>query len=447
MKILIIDDEDAMRHMLSVMLKKEGFDTVSASNGAEALDIHKSEEFDFILCDIRMPVLDGKGFLAELNKTDIDSTVIMMSAYGTIDSAIECMKLGAYDYISKPFKSDEILLTVKKAEERERLKKENARLKRDVGEISGSGEIYTNDGALKDILKLVKKVSDYDTTILIRGETGTGKELIARAVHYSGNRAGKAFVAVNCAAIPETLLESELFGHVKGAFTGADKTKEGLFKEADGGTIFLDEVGEVSKDVQVKLLRVLQEGEVRRVGDTTPIKVNVRVVSATVRDLEDDIKTGRFREDLYYRINVVPIALPPLRERQSDIAGLAGLFLERYSKKYGKNITGFLEESLTFLNGYSWPGNVRELENIVERAVILEDDDEISPNSLPITSELNSRDVAELNTFSIKEAEKRLEKTLIERALKETGGNKTRASKLLEISHRALLYKIKNYEL
>lgn len=447
MKILIIDDEDAMRHMLSVMLKKEGFDVSTAENGKAGLEVVKSEEFDFILCDIRMPQLDGKGFLMELKKTDIDVTVIMMSAYGTIDSALECMKLGAYDYISKPFKSDEILLTVKKAEERERLKKENERLKRDVGEISGSGEFYTKEKSLLDILELVKKVSDYDTSVFIRGETGTGKELIARAIHYSGNRKDKSFVAVNCAAIPESLLESELFGHVKGAFTGADRTKEGLFREADGGTIFLDEVGEIPQEVQVKLLRVLQENEIRRVGDTIPIKVNVRVVTATIRDLEEDIKTSRFREDLYYRINVVPIVLPPLRARPADIEGLAMMFLNRYSSKYGKHIKGFDSESLIFLKGYGWPGNVRELENIVERAVILEEGDTIISSSLPITEEEGISEEAVFNTFSIKKAEKQMEKTLIERALKETSGNKTRASKLLEISHRALLYKIKNYKL
>ncbi len=447
MKILIIDDEDAMRHMLSVMLKKEGFQTSSVENGAEALEVLKSEEFDFILCDIRMPVLDGKGFLTGLAKTDIDVTVIMMSAYGTVDSALECMKLGAYDYISKPFKSDEILLTIKKAQERELLKKENARLREDAGVTMGRGDFYTKEKSLKDVLTIVKKVSDYDTSVLIRGETGTGKELIARAIHHEGNRRDKAFVAVNCAAIPESLLESELFGHVKGAFTGADKTKEGLFREADGGTIFLDEVGEIPREVQVKLLRVLQENEIRRVGDNVPIKINVRVVSATIRDLEEDIKTGRFREDLYYRINVVPINLPPLRERPADIIGLADMFLDRYSKKYGRHISGFKDESLIFLKGYSWPGNVRELENIIERAVILEDGDIIDPTSLPITEELGSSSLGEFNTFSIKKAEIQMEKELIEKALKETGGNKTKASKLLEISHRALLYKIKNYEL
>jgi len=373
-----------------------------------------------------------------------------MSAYGTIDTAIECMRLGAYDYISKPFKADEILLTLKKAAEREKLKNENSKFKQILQAEYDVKSIVAESLQMLDIFKLIKKVADYNTTVLITGESGTGKELVARAIHYNGIRRDKPFVPVNCGAIPETLIESELFGHVRGAFTDAIKTKTGLFEEADKGTIFLDEIAELPKDMQVKLLRVLQEGEIRKVGDTKSIRIDVRVIAATARDISEEIRKGNFREDLFYRLNVVNINLPPLRERKGDIPILAGHFLKIYSDKFGKPIKGIDKEAMDAISSYQWPGNVRELENVMERAVILEDADVIKTDSLPFMQG-GSAGVypphQPATGLSIKKAEEAIEKELIKKALDATGGNKTKAAELLEISHRALLYKIKDYGL
>jgi two-component system response regulator AtoC len=443
-RILIIDDEESMRHMLSVILKQEGYETVSFSDARRALEALEGEEADFILCDIRMAGMDGLAFLKALKERGEMRTVIMMSAYGTIDNAIECMKLGAYDYISKPFKTAEIVLTLKKAEERERLRKENRRLKDEVAKDYDISNIYTTDEKMLEILAMVRKIADYSTSILITGESGTGKELVARAIHSSGSRAGRPFVVVNCGAIPAPLLESELFGHVKGAFTDAHRNKTGLFQEADGGTIFLDEIGELPMELQVKLLRVLQEGELRRVGDNRSVKVDVRVVAATLRDLKEEIKKGSFRDDLYYRLNVIEIKLPPLRSRPGDIPGLASHFIEKYGRRFGKSVKSISEDGLAALLSYGWPGNIRELENAIERAMILEDTGTIRKLSLPITQSEPPRAFHEL---SIKKAQEELEKELISRALEKTGNNRTKAAQILEISHRALLYKIKSYGL
>ena len=455
MRILVVDDEESMRHMLSVILKKEGYDTVVCDSAESALKVCEKEDFDFILSDIRMPGLDGPGLLKKIKKGRrgrplTSATIIMMSAYGTMDTAIECMKLGAYDYISKPFKVEEIIFTLKKAEEREKLKRENERLKQERAVYKG--DIYTEDKSMSEVLDFVTKVADYDTTVLITGETGTGKELIARALHFSGKRAKGPFVAVNCGAIPEQLLESELFGHMKGAFTDAIRNKPGLFEEARGGTIFLDEIGELPLELQVKLLRVLQEGEIRRLGDTKDIKIDARVVAATVRDLEAEIKQGRFREDLFYRLNVIPITIPPLRDRRSDIPGLIEIFIDRYATKYSKVLKGISKDATTKLLSYGWPGNVRELENLIERAAILEDSDTLSSGSFPafglgVSKAEGKGDAYDLDTISIKKGSIALEKRLIIKALEITKGNKTRAAELLEISHRALLYKIKGYNL
>jgi two-component system response regulator AtoC len=369
----------------------------------------------------------------------------MMSAYGSVETAIECMKLGAYDFISKPFKKDEIIMVLKKAEERERLKAENSHLREvAAGQFSYSGILSRNAGML-ELFSQIKKVADLKTTILILGESGTGKELVARALHQNGRRFGHPFVAVNCGAIPENLLESELFGHIRGAFTDASSDKTGLFEQADGGTLFLDEIGEMPLPLQVKLLRVLQEGEIKRVGGAASKKVDVRVISATSRDLSADVVSGRFREDLYFRLNVFCLQLPSLRERVDDIPLLAEHFLSRY----GSGAEQIEPETMRSLMAHRWPGNIRELENAIERACILCDGGRITPFCLPtsirLTDELFTLESTGEENLSIKKAEDTIERELIRKALARTCGNRTQAAKILEISHRSLLYKLKEY--
>jgi two-component system response regulator AtoC len=448
-RVLVVDDEENFRHMLSVILKKEGYDVEAASNGEEALQKMALSPFDQILCDIRMPKMDGLEFLNEAKKAGVDSTIIMMSAYGTLDIAIEAIKSGAYDYISKPFKPDEIILTLKKAEERERLRKENELLRKEVKREYSFENIISKNKMMQRIFEVIKKVAQYKSTILITGESGTGKELVARALHYNSDRAQNPFVAVNCGAIPENLLESELFGHAKGAFTDAIRTKKGLFEEADSGTLFLDEIGELPAQLQVKLLRVLQDGEIRRIGESKPIQIDVRVVAATVKDLAKEVNEGRFRDDLFYRLNVLPIHIPPLRERKEDIPLLISHFIKKYSQGMNKNVIGIESKALEALMNYKWYGNVRELENTIERAIVLADRENIEPENLPVEIQ-DFREQVQLEPlaeqeYSIKKASRFLEMDLIKKALIKTRGNHTHAAKLLEISHRALLYKIKEY--
>ncbi|MGQ9645234.1 MAG: sigma-54-dependent transcriptional regulator [Thermodesulfobacteriota bacterium] len=448
-RVLIVDDEENFRHMLSVILKKEGYDVEAASNGEEALEKLTLSPYDQVLCDIRMPKMDGLDFLNEARKAGVDSTIIMMSAYGTVDIAIEAIKLGAYDYISKPFKPDEIILTLKKAEERERLRRENERLRKEVKKEYSFENIISKNRQMQKIFEVITKVAQYKSTILITGESGTGKELVARALHYNSDRAQSPFVAVNCGAIPENLLESELFGHAKGAFTDAIRTKKGLFEEADGGTLFLDEIGELPPQLQVKLLRVLQEGEIRRIGESKPIQVDVRIVAATVKDLVKEVNEGRFRDDLFYRLNVLPIHIPPLRERKEDIPLLTAHFIKKYGEAMGKDVVGIDSKALEALMNYKWYGNVRELENTIERAIVLADRENIEIENLPLEiqnfqEEVSLEPLAE-EEYSIKKSSRFLEMNLIKKALKKTKGNHTHAAKLLEISHRALLYKIKEY--
>jgi two-component system response regulator AtoC len=448
-RILIVDDEENFRHMLSVILKKERYDVETASNGEEGLQKISVSPFDQILCDIRMPHMDGMEFLSEAQKLGIDATIIMMSAYGTIDTAIEAMKLGAYDYISKPFKPDEIILTLKKAEERERLIKENELLRKEVEKEYSFKNIVSKNEKMQKIFEVIKKVAQYKSTILITGESGTGKELVARALHYNSDRSQRPFIPVNCGAIPENLLESELFGHAKGAFTDAVRTKKGLFEEADGGTLFLDEIGDLPLQLQVKLLRALQDGEIRRVGESKSIQIDLRIITATVKDLVKEVNEGRFRDDLYYRLNVLPIHIPPLRERKEDIPLLINHFIKKYSQSMNKNVVGINPKALEALMNYNWYGNVRELENTIERAIVLTDGDNVELENLPIEIQdfQNGIQLAPLpeEEYSIKKGSKFLEMNLIKKALKKTKGNHTHAAKLLEISHRALLYKIKEY--
>ncbi|MFP4349162.1 MAG: sigma-54-dependent transcriptional regulator [Thermodesulfobacteriota bacterium] len=452
--LLIIDDEENMRHMLTTLLTRFGYTVDTASDGYQALQKVSSSQYDFVLCDLKMPNMGGMEFLKTARDHLAATTVIMMSAYGTIDSAIEAMKQGAYDYISKPFKTDEVYLALKKAEERESLKRENFWLKEQIRSIQESYTFANMVGKSKPmqaVFKMSVKAAQYDTTVLILGESGTGKELIARGIHYEGSRAQKPFIPINCGGIPESLLESEFFGHKKGAFTGADRNKKGLFEEADGGTIFLDEIGELPLNLQVKFLRVLQESEIRPIGDSSTKTVDVRVIAATAKNLEEEAKDGAFRQDLFYRLNVFPITLPPLRERTEDIPLLSRHFLNRYNQTLSKEIEGISSEAMSIMLRHPWPGNVRELENVIERAVILSDEKIIPAENVPITPQTAAGCPTLSNElmegFSLKEAQKRLEKQLIIKALTATRGNRTKATQLLEISHPSLLSKIKAYNI
>jgi two-component system response regulator AtoC len=450
-RLLVIDDESNMRHMLAAMLKNSGYSVDTASEGLEGMKMLERSSYDFILCDIKMPKMDGMTFLKTAGDLVKHSTVIMMSAYGTVETAIEAMKLGAYDYISKPFKSDEVTLTLKKAEERERLKKENNFLRERIRTIQADNRFDRMVGqskAIQAVFELAQKVARHNTTVLITGESGTGKELIARGIHFYSERADGRLIPVNCGGIPENLLESEMFGYKKGAFTGADRDKAGLFEAAEGGTLFLDEIGELPLSLQVKLLRVLQESEIRPVGDPKTHKVDVRVITATAKNLEAEMRKGTFREDLFYRLNVMQIHLPPLRERTEDIPPLCQLFIERFNGELKKNIASISPGAMSHLMKHSWPGNVRELENVIQRAVVLAEQDTLLPEHLP-GSVVSGLENGHLDTlfegFSLKEAQRSLEKKLIVKALTETGGNRTRAARLLEISHPSLLSKIKAY--
>ncbi len=451
LKILVVDDEENLRHWLKIILTDAGYEVDEAQNGEAALKKFEDNLYDFVLCDVRMPKMDGRELLREMRHRQIPATVIMMSAYGTEETALEAMKMGAYDYISKPFRQDEILLVLRKASERERLVQENRILKRQAIKEFGFQNLVTRNPAVQEILQTVLKIADYKTTVLISGESGTGKELIAKAIHSSSSRKDQPFVAVNCGAIPENLLESELFGHIRGSFTDATYTKKGLFEEADGGTILLDEIGELPSLLQVKLLRVLQEEEIRRVGDTKPIPINIRVIAATVRDLSEDVKSGRFRADLFYRLNVLSIHLPPLRERKEDIPILIAHFLEKFAPRFNKQIKGVEKPAMEVLLNNEWNGNIRELENSIERAIALTETDTIQITDLPpylsAKADTHPGIFIPQQELSIKKISEQVEFELIRRALERTGGNRTKAARLLEISHRALIYKIKEYGL
>jgi two-component system response regulator AtoC len=451
--ILVIDDEDNMRHMLSKMLQRAGYQVETAADGEEGLTWLERQPFDFVLCDIKMPRMDGMEFLRQCRNTAFGSTVIMMSAYGTIDLAVQAMQLGAYDFITKPFKSDEVLLAIRKAEERDQLKRENRVLReqlRRVEQRQQFGRLVAKSSVMQAVFTLAAKAAQYNTTVLITGESGTGKELVARAIHQSGPRKHYPLVAVNCGSIPENLLESELFGHVKGAFTGADGSKKGLFEEAHRGTIFLDEIGELPLNLQVKLLRVLQENEIRSVGSAQSRKIDARVIAATSRNLQQMVTDGEFREDLFYRLNVLPVEVPPLRDRSEDIPLLCQHFIQRLNDTLHRRIKGIAPAAMVSLLQHSWPGNVRELENAIERAMVLSegdilDEDSFSYSSLGMTSP--SPSVQGFDGHSLKIAQKILEKEMIVKALKATDGNRTQAARLLEISHPSLLSKIKMYQI
>ena len=457
-RILIVDDEASLRDALARILTAEGYEVLQAGDGKEALGILDAQSFDFLLCDLRMPVMGGLDLLREISARRTPGTVIMMSAFGTVETAVEAMKLGAYDYVSKPFMSDEILLTLRKAAERERLRTENAFLRGEIERAARPEEILYASGPMEEVVRTAGKVKDYDATVLVTGESGTGKELVARLLHFGGRRKGKPFVAVNCGAIPETLLESELFGHRRGAFTEARSDRAGLIEEAGGGTLFLDEIGELPLPLQTKLLRFLQEGEIRRLGDTETRKVNVRLVAATARDLEREVAGGRFREDLFYRLNVIRIHVPPLRERRDDIPLLAKHFLSHYCGKHGKREMLLSPDALAAMTAHEWRGNVRELRNLMERCTLLATGKEVTRAGL-LAVWKGSGPLGEGETgpaFEIrvpvsperpdlKAAVRELERQLIRIALERTGGSRPKAAELLGISHPTLLYKAKEF--
>jgi two-component system, NtrC family, response regulator AtoC len=448
--ILVVDDEASMRHLLAVILTDRGWDVRAVGSAEAALEELRARDYEVVLTDVRMPHMDGIALTRAVHEAQPCVTVIVMSAYGSHDAAIEAMKAGAYDFLPKPFKPDEVVLCLRKAEERERLARENRRLRSELRGTFGVEGIVGDSEALQSVLRQVGKVAPQKTTVLVQGESGTGKELVARALHELSPRASLPFVAVNCGAIPGELLESELFGHARGAFTDAVRAKKGLFAEADGGTLFLDEIGELPLSLQVKLLRALQEEEIRPVGDNRSQRIDVRVVAATARDLTKAVAAGQFREDLYFRLAVVAVRLPALRERPEDVAPLARHLLGRLAplrpELPGLSLS---EEALAALKAYRWPGNVRELMHALERAVVLADGPVIREEDLPDTVRAPAPPPAGETPagadLSVKRATRALEERLIREALVRTGGNRSRAAELLELSYRALLYKIKEF--
>ncbi len=456
-QILAVDDDKSMREFLELILKRERYDVTCAKDGADAILLLKDNFFDLIITDLMMPAINGLEVLKKAKEIYPDIKVIVITAFGTIETAVEAIKLGAYDYITKPFNNDDLRQRIRRAIETQKIEHENKRLKQELGVKDGKWDIIGVSSIMQDIFNLIERVKDTRTNVLIYGESGTGKELVARAIHNQGARQNEPFIPINCGAIPENLVESELFGHKRGAFTGATENKKGLFLEADGGTIFLDEVSELPFQTQVKLLRVIQDKKIKPVGDSLEYPVDVRILSATNRNLKQLVKESKFREDLFYRLNVIQIEMKPLRDRKDDILPLARHFLEKYGKEFGKKIQDFSNAAIDILKNYYYPGNVRELENIVERAVAIESAAVILPESLPqelthavpdntgraytledIKSRFNGVIDNLLNT---------IEKGLIEDALKVSSNDRLKTCTLLGIPMRSLRYRIKKYNI
>ncbi len=447
-KILIAEDEKAQRELLEGFLKKEGFSVEAASNGRQAIEKIEAAFFDIAFLDYKMPELDGLQTLREIRKRFPDLPVVMMTAYGTVETAVASMKEGALDYLTKPIDLEELLLIIQKVLERSTLIRENRDLKARLQERYTFQNIIYGSLKMEEVMGLIARVAPSQATVLIRGESGTGKELIANAIHYASARSEKPFVKMSCSAIPETLLESELFGHEKGAFTGAIQKRIGRFEEADSGTLFLDEIGDLSASTQVKLLRILQEKEFQRLGSNLNLKTDVRIITATHRNLEEAMRKGLFREDLYYRLNVISIHLPPLRERKEDIPLLIDHFLKKYSEINQKKIQDLSKEARTILSRHPYPGNVRELENLIERAVVLCRGEVITTQDLPFhLQEGPSEKVWEISgkTKTLPDSLGEIERDLIVKALHQHQGVQTRAAESLGISERVLRYKIKKY--
>ncbi|MAG29823.1 MAG: Fis family transcriptional regulator [Deltaproteobacteria bacterium] len=445
-RILVVDDERSMQEFLEIFLRREGYGVITAGDVDTAVLHLESDEIDLVITDMQMPEKTGLDLIVEGRAVSPETIMIVLTAFGTTDSAIAAMKEGAYDYLTKPFKVDELRIVIEKALEKKVLSVENRRLRQELRSQSRDRNIIGHSSAMQEVYDLIAQVAETKTNILIYGESGTGKELVARAIHEQSSRHEAPFVAINCGAIPENLLESELFGHVKGAFTGAVQTKVGLFEAAAGGTLLLDEIGEISLPLQVKLLRALQEKTIRRVGDTADRKIDVRIVSATNRRLEEEVAAGRFREDVYYRLNVIQLTLPPLRERVEDIPLLAQHFIRRFADELGKDVEGMTSEAFEMLAGYPFPGNVRELENLIERAVALSRDSVLDRDLLPPTvlEVPIHRPTARIPEEGV-ELERLVadyERSLLSEALSLSGGVKKKAARLLGISFRSFRYRL-----
>ena len=452
-RILVVDDEEANLEFLYDLLTHEGYDVETAANGLDGLEQLKQSPFNLLLSDLKMPQMSGVDLIRQMKDLSPYTIGIIFTGFATIETAVEAIKAGAYDYITKPFRVEEILIVLKRAFEYQRLNRENIGLRKQLKTKYRFDNIISDNRKMQDIFELVEKVSDSDSTVLVYGESGTGKELIARALHYNSYRQDKPLIPINCGAIPEELLESELFGYEKGAFTGATSSRIGRFELANGGTLFLDEIGEMSPALQVKLLRVLQEREFERVGGTRTIKIDVRIIAATNKDLEDMVENQKFREDLFYRLNVIPISVPPLRERQSDIALLVSHFITRFNAEKKRQIEGITPEALERLSGYKWPGNVRELENAIERITILKGSGMITPTDLPekLGRSFGNGMVPNIDVpdegLDFDTVVQTFEKQLLTKALEKTRGVKSKAAELLHMNRTTLVEKVKKLRL
>ncbi|MBM3297088.1 MAG: sigma-54-dependent Fis family transcriptional regulator [Candidatus Aminicenantes bacterium] len=449
--ILVVDDEKSILDLLSLVFRKDGFEVKTCSSPARVFDAVQSESFDLLLCDIKMPPLDGMDVLRFMRREKPEVPVIMMTAYGSVKQAVESLKIGAQDYVMKPFDVEEMRIIVSRGLERRRLAEENLLLKKKLEAQGGLGLMIGKSKAMKEVYNLIERVAGTDTTVLIRGESGTGKELAAQAIHSLSRRRDRPFVSLNCAALPENLLESELFGHVKGAFTGAATDKKGMFEVAESGTLFLDEVAEMAPMTQVKLLRALQERKIRRVGGTGETAVDVRILAATNQDLKKRMEEGRFREELFYRLNVISFEMPPLRRKTEDIPQLVGLFLNKYCLRMGKKMKRLTPEVFGLLEAYAWPGNIRELENVIERIVAIEDRETITSACLPAEILAPRPDdqtrIVLRPDFNLESFVADVTKRYIREARRAAGGNLKKAASLLGISYRSLRYLIEKYKL
>jgi len=446
--VLIVDDEPLQREILKTILDDEGYETYTASSGEEGLKVVKELHPDVVLTDLKMEDMEGIDFIESIPRKPFEPSMIIMTAYGTISSAVEAMKKGAFDYLTKPLNKDALLLTVKRAAERASLLKENLQLQKALYDKFSIEGIVGSSGKMREAIEIMKKVSSTSATILIGGESGTGKELAARAIHYNSPRRTKPFTAVNCAAIPENLIESEIFGYEPGAFTGATSRSVGLFESTNGGTIFLDEVGDLPAVMQSKILRVLQNKEIRRIGGRENIKVDVRVISATNRDLEKEIMKKNFREDLYYRLKVITIELPPLRERKGDIPELADFFIRKYNQEFGKRIKGIEENVMKALTEYHWPGNIRQLESVIEKALLMSESPFI--NMKDIKSELRTSRASDIFDFDFPDDGinfEEFEKELLKKAMIKSHGVAAKAAKLLGVSYKTFIYRWEKFNL